>query len=153
MTMRVLADPHQADMFSAPVFAPRARAEMIDADRFRLRLKMAMSASALNCGRSRESIAAEMARMLRQPSLSKGMLDAYTSPAKDHDISLIRFKAFARATQAASLWDVAVSDEGLLILQGDEPRLAEIARLQQLTRGINAEIRRLMSAPVAIRRG
>jgi hypothetical protein len=151
--MRHLAHPLQSDLFNAPVFAARARAEMIDADRFRLRLKMAMSASALQCGRSRESIAAEMARMLRQPSLSKGMLDAYTSPAKDHDISLVRFKAFARATQAASLWDVAVSDEGLLILQGDEPRLAEIARLQQAQRELGAEIRRLISVPVAIRRG
>jgi hypothetical protein len=150
--MRSLSTPDQSDMFNAAVFAPRERREVIDIDLFRLRLKGAMSAALTSCGRDREDVAAEMARMLGAPSLSKTMLDSYTSPAKSHDISLVRFKALARATRAAPLWDAALSDEGLFILSGDEPRLAEIGRLQQEQRAIKARIARLQAAPVEARR-
>ena len=85
--------------------------------------------------------------------MSKTMLDAYTSEAKTHDISLVRFKAVIRATGAIELWDQAVSDEGLIILQGDEPRLAEIARLQQEQKKIGRQLRTLCSVPVNIKRG
>jgi hypothetical protein len=151
--MRILHDPAQADMFNAPVFMPRPRLAALDLDRFRLRLKAAMSSALLSCALDRQAVAAEMGRMLSQPSLSKAMLDCYTAPAKDHDISLVRFKAFTRVTGASQLWDACISDEGLVILQGDEPRLAEIARLQQTQRAIGAEIRRLTAMPVDIRRG
>lgn len=150
--MRSHYNPNQTDFFRAPVFAPRERAERLDASLFRLRIKQAMSRALSDCSADREQVAADMARMLDQPGLSKTMLDTYTSPSKDHDISLVRFKALARAASAPSLWDVAVSDEGLFLLQGDEPRLAEIARLQQARREINAEISKLSALPVQTRR-
>ena len=152
--MRSLHHPSQADLFRNAVFETRARIESFDVDRFRLRTKQAMSQALSACGRDREEVAADMARMLGQPSLSKGMLDAYTSPAKlGHDIPLLRFKALARATQMASLWDSVISDEGLFLLKGDEPRLAEIARLQQAQREISAQIKQLTAVPVEIKRG
>lgn len=143
--------PDQIDFFKTPVFEPRCRAERFDAGLFRLRIKQAMAKALTAAPDGREAVAADMARMLGQ-SLSKGMLDAYTSPSKDHDISLVRFKALARATNDASLWDAAVRDDGLFLLKGDEPRLAEIARLQQAQREISIQIRQLTALPVTIRR-
>jgi hypothetical protein len=80
------------------------------------------------------------------------MLDNYTSESKQHDISLVRFKALVRHINAPQLWDLAVCDEGLLVLQGDEARLAEIARLQQEARSITAKLRKLRETPVHIQR-
>jgi hypothetical protein len=147
--MRSLISPHQNDLFQGAVFASRERSDRLDVDRFRLKIKQAMS-QALN-EHDRQVIARDMGLMLGQPSLSKGMLDSYTSPSKAHDISLVRFKALVKTTGANILWDVAVSDDGLLILQGDEPRLAEIARLQQAQREIGVALKRLTSLPVHIR--
>lgn len=146
--------PHagQGDLFARAVFESREAAPVLDVDRFRLRIKGAMSAAITDRNLDRHAIASDMARALNAPGLSKAMLDAYTSPAKDQDITLVRFKAFARAIDAPELWDVAVSDDGLLVLRGDEARLAEIARLQQEQRAIGAKLKQLRSVPVNISR-
>lgn len=146
---------HQADLFATPVFASREAAPAIDIGRFRSRLKRAMSAALKTAheerGLDRHAVAAAMAAM--GAPVSKAMLDAYTSEARTtHDISVVRFKAFCRAADARHLWDVAVCDDGLTVLAGDEARLAEIARLQQEQRAIAAELRRLTAVPVTIRR-
>jgi len=57
-----------------------------------------------------------------------------------------------RATGAVWLWDLVVSDDGLTMLEGDEARLAEIARLQQEQRERAAELKALLAVPVNIRR-
>lgn len=141
---------YQPDLFLKSVFAPGMETPVLDAPRFRSRLSRAMAAALRGSGR--EAVCTEMSRQLGQ-SVPRSMLDAYTSEAKPHDISLIRFKALARALKAPELWDVAVSEDGLLILRGDEPRLAEIARLQQEQRAIAAKLKALRSAPVDIKRG
>jgi hypothetical protein len=146
-------DPAQADFFAEPVFPVRSPVERIDIDRFRSRLKREMARAIRECPHDRPAIAARMATYLGVPSVSKASLDAYTAESKEgHDVSLVRFKAFVRATGAIWLWDLVVSDDGLLLLQGDEARLAEIARLQQEQRAIAAEIKQLKSRPVRIRR-
>jgi len=146
--------PHagQGDLFAKAVFESREAAPVLDADRFRLRIKAAMSAAISDRNLDRHEIASEMAQSLNAPNLSKAMLDAYTSPAKDQDITLVRFKALVRAIDAPELWDVAVSDDGLLVLRGDEARLAEIARLQQEQRAIGSRLKTLRSVPVNITR-
>jgi len=146
--------PHagQGDLFAKAVFESREPAAVFDADRFRLRIKSAMSAAITGRNLDRHAIASEMARTLNAPGLSKAMVDAYTSPAKDQDITLVRFKALVRAIDAPELWDIAVSDDGLLVLRGDEARLAEIARLQQEQRAIGDRLRKLRSVPVNITR-
>ena len=149
---KVLRHPHQGDLFTKAVFESREPAPVLDMDRFRLRLKAAMSAAISDRDLDRHAVAADMARTLNAPGLSKAMLDAYTAPAKDQDITLVRFKALARAIQAPELWDIAVSDDGLLVLKGDEARLAEIARLQQEQRAIAGRLRALRSVPVRISR-
>ena len=90
-----------------------------------------------------------MAQHLGLDGFSKATLDAYTAESKtSHDISLVRFAAFVRATGAPWLWDVIVAQEGLTILEGEEARLAEIGRLQQEQRRLQAELRRLRAVPV-----
>lgn len=144
--------PDQSDLFLTSVFAPSMATPVLDAPRFRSRLSRAMAAALRDANAGREAVCAEMGRQLGTP-VPKSMLDAYTSEAKPHDISLIRFKALARALKAPALWDVAVSEDGLLILRGDEPRLAEIARLQQEQRAIAAKLKALQTRPVDIKRG
>lgn len=146
--------PHQLDMFVKPIFPVRSAATRLDLDRFRALLKRDMSRAIRECPYDRPTIAARMAQHLGLASISKAMLDAYTSESKvGHDISLVRFKAFVAATGATWLWDVVVADHGATLLLGDEARLAEVARLQQEQDRIKAELKTLRSMPVEIKRG
>lgn len=147
-------DPSQLDFFIETVFPVRSAVDRIDIDRFRSRLKREMSRAIRECNYDRATIAALMARYLGLSSISRASLDAYTAESKiNHDISLIRFKAFVRATGANWLWDTIVSEDGMTVLEGDEARLAEIARLQQEQRALAAELKVLQAKPVTIKRG
>ncbi|WP_455466723.1 hypothetical protein [Bartonella sp. B39] len=121
----------QLDFFQQPVFPCREPIAQIDLERFRSRIKRAMAKALRECPFERSVIAERMAHYLGIGCLSKASLDAYVAESKQVDISLPRFKAFVRATGAFWLWDEVVSEDGLLLLQGDEARLAEIARLQK----------------------
>lgn len=146
--------PHQMDMFLEPVFPVRAPASRLDVDRFRARLCREMARAIRECPHDRPTIAARMAQYLGLAGISKAMLDAYTAESKTgHDISVLRFSAFVHATGATWLWDVVVADHGATLLIGDEARLAEVARLQQEQEEIKAELKRLRSVPVDIKRG
>jgi hypothetical protein len=146
-------DPHQFDFFNEAVFPVRQAAERIDLDRFRSLLKREMARAIRECPYDRPTIAARMAHYLGLSSVSKGALDAYTAESKTaHDISLVRFKAFVRATGAVWLWDVVLSDDGFILLEGDEARFAEIGRLRQEQRELAAELRTLQARPVASKR-
>ena len=147
-------NPAQLDFFAEQVFPVRIAADRIDIDRFRSRLKREMARAIRECPYDRPTIAARMAHYLGLTSVTKSALDAYTAESKTaHDISLVRFKAFVRATGALWLWDVIVSEDGLLLLEGDEARLAEIAYRQQKIREEQAELKALLSVPVNVKRG
>lgn len=152
---RNLAHPDQTELFRSeqlsPVFESRRASECIDIERFRSRMKRAMSSAIRACGKDRDALVEEMDRISSGQGPSRSMLDAYTAEAKEHDISLVRFKLFVRATGVSGLWDTALSDDGLIVLQGDEARLAEIARLQQAQREIGRQLKALKSVPVQIR--
>lgn len=146
-------NPAQYDFFQDVVFPVRTAATSIDIARFRAKLKRAMAQAIRECPYDRPVIAGRMAQYLGLPNISKATLDHYTAESKDtHDISLVRFKAFVRATGANWLWDMIVSEDGLTMLEGDEARLAEIARLQQEQRQLAAELKALRSIPVNIKR-
>lgn len=146
-------DPAQLDLWLQPLFPSRAPVQKIDVARFRSKLKRAMAKAIRECPHDRPTIAARMAQYLGLPTISKGMIDAYTAESRDtHDISLVRFKAFVFATGAVWLWDIIVSEDGLLLLEGDEARLAEIARLQQEQREIASRVKALLAVPVSIKR-
>ena len=145
-------NPDQLDLFKKPVFEARIKDGPVDLDRFRARIKRAMSRAIRESGFDRRTVALRMANHLGLERLSKTTLDAYTAESKEtHDISLVRFAAFVRATNAPWLWDLILSQDGLTILEGEEPRLAEIARLEQERQGINAELRKLRARPVQVR--
>lgn len=148
------SDPAQMDFFSEATFPVRTAVERIDIDRFRARLKREMARAIRQCPYDRPTIAARMALYLNMSAVTKAALDAYTAESKTtHDISLVRFKAFVRATEAKWLWDVIVSEDGLILLEGDEARLAEIGRLRQEQKKLDAELKKLEATPVTIRRG
>ncbi|UWU13246.1 hypothetical protein N2599_13945 [Rhizobium sullae] len=145
--------PGQLDFWLEPLFPVRAPSATLDLSRFRSKLKRAMAQAIRECPHGREVIAARMAQYLGLPNLSRATLDAYTAESKEtHDVSLVRFKAFVRATGANWLWDMVVSEDGLIVLEGDEARLAEIARLQQEQAKVAAELKILRSLPVNIKR-
>ncbi|MEZ5792503.1 MAG: hypothetical protein R3D34_17545 [Nitratireductor sp.] len=143
--------PDQPDFFRADTFESR-RAQPLDFELFRLRVKSAMSSAISACQQDRDAICAAMTAMPGIGQVSRSMLDNYTAQAKPHDISLVRFKALVRATGAAELWDMAVRDDGLLVLEGDEARLAEIALLQQEQRVLARKLKALQAQPVIVRR-
>jgi len=118
-------DPAQLDLWLQPLFPSRAPVQKIDVARFRSKLKRAMAKAIRECPHDRPTIAARMAQYLGLPTISKGMIDAYTAVGRDtHGISLVGFNAFVFATGAVWLWVSIVSEDGLLLLEGDEARLA-----------------------------
>lgn len=147
------AHPDQRDLFEKPVFPARKASEGVDIGRFRSKLKRAMAKAIRECPHDRHVVALRMAQTLGLDTFSKATLDAYTAESKDtHDISLVRFAAFVRATGANWLWDEIVASEGLTVLQGDEAHLAEIGRLQQAQADIAKKLRSLRANRVTVRR-
>jgi hypothetical protein len=148
---RKFSNPSQGDLFHAPVYPSRVASQAIDCLDFRSKLKRAMSRALKECPHDRHEIAMRMAQALGLDSFSKGTLDQYTAESNEtHDISLVRFKAFVRATGATWLWDLVVADDGLTMLVGDEARLAEIARVQQEQQALADRLKELKATPVRV---
>lgn len=144
-------DPAQLDMFGEPVFPVRAPAAQIDLDRYRAKLKAAMSRAIRESQYDRPNIAVRMARYLGLPSISKASIDAYTAESKTgHDITMPRFCAFVYATGAVWLWDEAAAVQGVTVLIGEEAVLAEIALREQERRRLTAELKMLRARPIAV---
>jgi len=145
------ADPAQLDFWKEPVFPVRAPAAQIDLDRYRTRLKQAMTRAIRESQYDRPTIAARMAHYLGLPSISKASLDAYTAESKTgHDITMPRFLALVHATGAQWLWDEAASAQGITMLIGEEVLLAEIALKEQERRRLVAELKMLKARPIQL---
>lgn len=142
-------DPLQLDFFAAPVFPVRFAADRIDLDRYRAKIKRAMSRAIRECPYDRPTIAARMAAYLGLPAVTRAALDAYTAESKaTHDISLVRFSAFVHATGAVWLWDEVASVHGVTVLIGDDARLAEIGHWQREQDKAKAQLRALRAQHV-----
>jgi len=129
--------PQQADLpFSEveayPVLEPTDLMRAID---FNRTLANAMSLAIRQSGKSRELIAALMTEMLGyedDKEVTVAMVNAYTAASRDtHTISLVRFRAFVRATGATWLWALVLKEEGLTVLEGPEAHFARAAILQK----------------------
>jgi hypothetical protein len=121
-----------------------------------LRIKTALGKALKECPESGDIIAARMSELLGQ-RLSGHTLYTYTAPSKtDRQISLMEFVAFVRVTQAFWLWDVLVEDDGLVVLQGSEAKLARLGYMRQqlgaLSDDVKALERELHLAPVTLTR-
>lgn len=144
-------NPDQGELFFSAVYPSRIADQTMDLTGFRSKLKKAMSRALKECPYDREVVAMRMASALGQDNFSLATLNAYTAESNEsHDISLVRFKAFIRATGETWLWDLVVADDGLTMLIGDEARLAEIARVQQEREALDDKLKKLKSRPVNI---
>lgn len=143
-----MSNSDQIELFSTTVFEARA-ATSINGDQFSSFVARKMAQAAKESGLTRKEIGGRMAAYLGISKITKAALDAYIAESKtDHNISLVRFAAFVHATGANWLWDEVVKPAGLTILEGDEVRLAEIARLEQEQSRLKKELQKLKLTPV-----
>ncbi|MEM9734216.1 MAG: hypothetical protein AAF903_12150 [Pseudomonadota bacterium] len=146
--------PDQGNLFDDAVFPSRQASPVLDGDGMANKLARAMSRALRECGKSRGAVALEMGQVLGTDPVPVSTLNSYTSESKaDHQISVLRFRAFVRVTGAVWLWDLLVADEGLTVLDGDEARLAEIALHEQQIREIQSHVRKMRRQPVTVREG
>lgn len=104
-------------------------------------------------GRPREIIAAQMSMLLSE-DISRTMLDAYSSPAReDHRISFSRMLALIAVTDRHDLLDPIMRRIGCGVLVGDEVKTARIGHLSQQLRAIQAELKNLKVDAPTIRDG
>lgn len=133
-------DDQTGDLFAdGSIFPVRKVLPMRPASRLKLDLATAMGEALRVCGDTGHVIAAKMSELLGDDQVTAAQLYAYTAPSRpSHTISLIRFKAFVRATGADWLWDHMLRDEGAIILRGDEALLAESAIMEKRGRALIA---------------
>ncbi|ODR93553.1 hypothetical protein AUC70_11870 [Methyloceanibacter stevinii] len=132
------------DLFQGEAYFPLRRpavgARPVDLS---LRIKTAMSRALKECDDSAPIVAARIAEMTGRP-LTEDALYTYTAASKpDHDIGIVRFVAFVRVTGAKWLWDELVSDDGLLVLEDREAKLAQLGHLRQQEQSLVEQRRRL----------
>lgn len=101
--------------------------------------------------RPREVIAAEMSVLL-DDTISKAMLDAYSSPARaDHKVPASRLFALLVVTDRQDLLDPIMRKIGAALLVGDEVRTARLGQVQQMIAQLQAEQRELKMTVTPIR--
>lgn len=149
------ADRGQGDLFAfAEMFPVRRPGGALRGLDLSLRIKIAMGRALKTCPKNAYAVAAEISEMTGR-ELTADALYAYTAPTKpEHDISITRFVAFVRATEATWLWDVLVEDDGLIVLEGREAHLAQRGLLEQQVRQLQDQIkqldRELKNEPVSV---
>lgn len=134
----------QGDLFASgelfPVRRPVENSRPVDLS---LRIKTAMSQALKASPESAAILAARIGEMTGR-ELTVDALYAYTAASKpEHDMGLTRFVAFVRATGAFWLWDLLVEDDGLVVLQGREAKLAQLGHLRQARQQIDDELKTL----------
>jgi hypothetical protein len=129
-------DDRQSDLFRVRRPAPLERA-VND-----LLIKTAMGVALKESSKSAKAIAAAITKLTGK-KLTATALYRLTAPSNDHHISLVRFIAFVRATEAWWLWDAILEADGLAVFEGRDARLAEIGKLERDREALNARIRDL----------
>ena len=138
-------DSQTGDLFDVarvwPVKAPRTLPRALDMKR---QISMSMMEAIRESGKTVPVIAAEMSELMGDDEVTALQLYAYTAPSKTtHNISLVRFIAFVRATGCRWLWDVCLQDEGLIILQGEEALHAQASLAEKHGRALLDQAKRL----------
>ncbi|PTR11793.1 MULTISPECIES: hypothetical protein [unclassified Novosphingobium] len=102
--------------------------------------------------RQRELIAAEMSILLDE-EVSRAMLDAYSSPARDqHKVPMSRFLALVAVTQRHDLLDPLMREIGAALLIGEEVKTARLGQIERAMAMLDEE-RRKISATAPLIRG
>lgn len=93
--------------------------------------------------RSREVIAAEMSVLLDE-DVSRAMLDAYASPAREgHKVIMSRFMALIAVSDRHDLLDGILREIGAAVLVGQEIHTARIGHIDQQIARLREERQRL----------
>lgn len=101
--------------------------------------------------RPREIIAAEMSILLGE-DVSRAMLDAYSSPAReDHRVPMSRFLALVAVTARQDLMDPLMRQIGAALLVGEEVQTARIGQIDRQIDQLRAELNTLKRTAPAIR--
>ncbi|MDH7971752.1 hypothetical protein QH494_06110 [Sphingomonas sp. AR_OL41] len=141
-------DPRQIDLFTStrPLSGPAAHAgvEAWVAAEVATMLKDDV--------RSREEIAGAVSAAIGE-DVSRWMLDAYASPARDtHNISFGKAIALMSVTENCALLEEAAHRLGGRILWGDEIHAARLGHLQAQRDRLDAEIKKLRTHAQPIER-
>ena len=137
-------EPSEGDLFAyAELYPVRAPVEVLQPIDLSLRIKTAMGRALKECPDPASIVAARMTELTGR-TITVDALYAYTAASKpDHDMGLIRFVAFVRATGATWLWSVLVEDDGLLVMEGREARLAQLGLMSQEHERLGDALRQL----------
>lgn len=101
--------------------------------------------------RSRYEIAAKMSELLDE-DVSKAMLDAYASPAReDHRVPFSRLGALVIVTNRQDLLRPLLAKMGIGALIGEEVNIARIGQLERKIAEAQAEMRALKKDAASIR--
>lgn len=93
--------------------------------------------------RSRYEIAARMSELLDE-DISKSMLDAWSSPAReDHRVPFSRLAALVIATDRQDLLRPVMGKLGVSLLIGAEVETARIGQLEQIIESARREVREI----------
>jgi hypothetical protein len=140
MTRRRSLDPGQLGFsFDAPTPATRP-ADLAGLDRM---VSAAVGFALKEDRRSRAEVAGAVSSLLDE-DVSRWMLDAYSSEARDsHNISAGRFFALIAATKRYDLLNAILRRIGASVLVGEEIRTARIGDLQVQLRAIQEELKKL----------
>lgn len=104
-------------------------------------------------GRDRYVIAAEVSKLLDE-DVSKPMLDAYSSPAReDHKVPFSRLMAIVVVTGRYDLLDRHMRETGCGVITGRELETAELGHIEQEINQLKARARELRKTASPIRRG
>lgn len=102
-------------------------------------------------GRTREVIAAEMSVLLDE-EVSRAMLDAYASPAREqHKVIMSRFLALIAVTERHDLLDPILREIGGALLVGEEVNTARLGHIERQITALQEEKRRLKGDAPLIR--
>lgn len=129
MTPRKRPNPDQLGFtFDPPACPVGADAALAGFDRF---IARSVARALKEDVRQRSAIAIAMSELLDE-EISKFMLDAYASEARDnHNISADRFLALIAVTQRFDLLDVALRRIGAALLVGEEIITAELGNIDR----------------------
>lgn len=144
--------PHPAQfgfVFESPQLAS-APAELAGLER---RISRAVSDILKGDDRPREILAAEISLLLDE-EVSKAMLDAYASPAReDHKVPLCRFMTLVAVTKRHDVLDRLMREIGAAVLVGEEVQTARIGQIDAQIARLNDERKRLKATAPLIRGG
>lgn len=145
--------PPHPDQFGFVFEAPQAASEPAELAGFERQISRAVSVMLKEDPRAREIIAAEMSVLLDE-EVSRPMLDAYASPAREgHKVIMSRFLALVAVTNRYDLLDRLLRQIGAAVLVGEEVHTARLGQIDREIAHLQAERKKVSVRAPLIREG